>query len=110
MNRVRLNRRNIAKLATSSQVTRGLARGAEAGARGANRRAPRGEYDPGRDYSAVPHLNESYVSEVEPGRAAFGSLVEHSVYVELGTRYMDAQPHLRPAIDDAIRAIRETRP
>jgi hypothetical protein len=32
------------------------------------------------------------------------------VYVELGTRYMDAQPHLRPAIDDAIRAIEETRP
>jgi hypothetical protein len=110
MSRVKLHRLNIARVATSDPVTRALARGAEAGARGANRRAPRGEHDPDRDYSKVPHLDESYESETEPGRAIFGSTVEHSVYVELGTRYMDAQPHLRPAIDDAIKAIEETRP
>jgi hypothetical protein len=108
--RVKLNRLNIARLGKSGPVTRALARGAEAGARGANARAPRGEHDPNRDYGAKPHLDESYYSETEPGRAAFGSNVEHATYVELGTRYMDAQPHLRPAIDDAIRAIEETRP
>ena len=110
MARVKLNRRNIRKLAESDQVTRGLARGAEAGARGAARRAP-------RDTGA---LADSYVSEAEPGFAWFGSIreapghpdhpVDYAEFVELGTRYMDAQPHLRPAIDDAIRAIEETRP
>jgi hypothetical protein len=110
MARVRLNRINISRVGKSDAVTRGLARGAEAGARGANARAPRGEDDPGRDYDRIPHLNESYVSETEPGLARFGSNVPHAPYVELGTRYMAAQPHLRPAIDDAIRAIKETRP
>jgi len=108
--RVKLNRLSLAKLSHSDPVTRGIARGAEAGARGANRRAPRGDHDPNRDYSAIPHLDESYVSETVPGRAWFGSVVEHAVYIELGTKYMDAQPHLRPAIDDAIRAIEDTRP
>ena len=110
MAKVRLNRRNIGRLDKSDQVTRGLARGAAAGARGAARRAP-------RDTGA---LADSYVSETEPGRAWFGSIrdapghpdhpVDYAAFVELGTRYQEAQPHLRPAIDDAIRAIEETRP
>jgi hypothetical protein len=110
MARVKLNRRNIQKLGKSEPVTRGLARGAAAGARGAASRAP-------RDTGA---LADSYVSETEPGSAWFGSIrdapghpdhpVDYAVFVELGTRYMEAQPHLRPAIDDAIKAIEATRP
>lgn len=110
MARVKLNRRNVRKVGESDQVTRGLARGAEAGARGASQRAP-------RDTGA---LADSYVSETVPGFAWFGSIrdvpthpdhpVDYAAFVEIGTRYQDAQPHLRPAIDDAKRAIEETRP
>jgi hypothetical protein len=100
MTRVKLNRRNIRRLAKSGPVTRGIARGVAAGARGAARRAP----------VATGHLRDSYDSWVEPGYGRFGTDVDYAVHQELGTRYKDAQPHARPAIDDAIQAIKETRP
>lgn len=107
MARIKLNRRNLSRLDKSDPVTRGIARGSAAGARGAARRAP----------VATGALRDSYVSETEPGRSWFGSIrdvpgheqpVDYAVFVELGTRYQEAQPHLRPAIDDAIQAIEDT--
>ena len=43
----------------------------------------------GEELSVEPKQHEGFV----------GSASDHSVYVEFGTRNMDAQPYLRPAVD-----------
>lgn len=35
-----------------------------------------------------------------------GSDVDYTIYVELGTRYMDAEPFLRPAVDTVLGHVR----
>jgi len=43
----------------------------------------------GKELTITPRLDEGYV----------GSNTEYAVYQEFGTRNMDAQPYLRPAVD-----------
>jgi HK97 gp10 family phage protein len=81
----------INDIADSPEVEAQLLRIAQAGARGASRRAP----------VRTGQLRDSYEAESEPGEARFGSNLDYAKYVELGTWKMRAQPHLRPAIDDA---------
>jgi hypothetical protein len=38
-------------------------------------------------------------------RYVVGTNVRYSIYVEYGTSSMEAQPYLRPAIEDAIRSL-----
>lgn len=47
-------------------------------------------------------LRRSVTSRVvSPTRGQVGSNLEYAPYVEYGTRYMEAQPFLEPAIDDS---------
>lgn len=46
-------------------------------------------------------LRRSITSRVETTRGYVGSNVEYAPFVEYGTRYMEAQPFLEPAIDEA---------
>lgn len=91
--RVVLHDDAIRDLALSPEMEEYLLRVAQAGADGAARLAP---VDTGA-------LKDSYKAEVEPGEARFGSNLDYAEHVELGTYKMRAQPHLRPAIDDARR-------
>ena len=53
----------------------------------------KGGNDGDMDINVSPEWNEGYV----------GSAVLHAIYQEFGTRYMDAQPYLRPAIDLVVK-------
>lgn len=64
------------------------------GENGAKRRAA---VDTGRMRSSITHNVERQGDEVV---GQFGTNVEYSIYVELGTRNMAAQPFLRPALGD----------
>jgi HK97 gp10 family phage protein len=44
-------------------------------------------------------LKGSITSRVDDDRAIIGSNVEYAPHVEYGTKFMRAQPYLRPAID-----------
>ena len=41
-------------------------------------------------------------SQPSEGSGVIGSASDHAIYVEFGTRDIDAQPYLRPAINDEI--------
>lgn len=47
-------------------------------------------------------LRNSYTHDVRTGEEAvyIGTNVEYAPYVEYGTSRMDAQPHLKPAVED----------
>lgn len=44
------------------------------------------------------HLRDSLEHEVQGETLRVGTNVDYAVYVEEGTRYMDAEPFLRPAL------------
>jgi len=46
------------------------------------------------------NLKGSIVREVDGNTATVGTNVEYAEHVEYGTRHMDAQPYMRPAIDN----------
>lgn len=52
-------------------------------------------YDTGRLRASISHDHDDNAMMV-------GTNVEYAPYVELGTRNMDAQPYLRPAIENHI--------
>lgn len=49
-------------------------------------------------------LRRSYTYVVGDGYVDIGSNVEYAPYQELGTRFIDGTPHLRPAIEE-LRAV-----
>ena len=51
-------------------------------------------------------LHDSLRSEQEGAEGSYGSDLEYSIYVEMGTGKMGAQPYLRPSID-AMRGLLE---
>lgn len=51
-------------------------------------------------------LRASIGTEVHEDYALIGTNVEYAPYVELGTSRQDAQPYLRPAIDNNIAKIK----
>lgn len=77
-------------------MTRALELAAEAGADGARSKAPRGE---------TLDLVESIGWDSEPGRAVFYFDDDAGLPMEYGNAVVDAQPFMRPAMDDAARAI-----
>lgn len=52
------------------------------------------------------HLKRSITLDVNGNRAVISSNANYSGYVEYGTRYMNAQPYLRPAVEE-VRPIFE---
>lgn len=44
--------------------------------------------------------------KIEEGHARVSAHAPHALYVELGTRYMRAQPYLRPALHSVMRLRR----
>ncbi len=51
-------------------------------------------------------LRRSITHEVSELEGAVGTNVEYAEHQEYGTRYMDAQPYLRPAVDEIAGRIR----
>lgn len=49
---------------------------------------------------ATGRLRRSYAYEVGDGYVDVGSAVEYAPYQEFGTRFMDGQPHFRPALEE----------
>jgi len=54
-------------------------------------------------------LRDSISSKVDKVRqeAVIGPNVEYAIYQEFGTKYMKAQPYMRPALEDNIDNIRD---
>ena len=51
-------------------------------------------------------LRDSIRSEQDGSEGEYGSDLEYSIYVEMGTSKMSAQPYLRPSIDAMKSVIR----
>ena len=60
-----------------------------------------------KDYVPVDsgRLKNSITSKIMQEKAFIGTNVEYAPHVEYGTRFMRAQPYLRPAIDKNKRAL-----
>lgn len=58
--------------------------------------------DTGRLRQSIQHILELHNDSVY-----VGSTVDHSIYVEFGTKYMEAQPFLMPAAFNNIEQIRK---
>lgn len=52
-------------------------------------------------------LRNSISHAVDDNTAIIGTNVEYAPYVELGTSKMDAQPYLRPAVENHIKEYKE---
>lgn len=52
-------------------------------------------------------LRDSISHAVDDNTAIIGTNVEYAPYVELGTSKMDAQPYLRPAVENHIKEYKE---
>lgn len=52
-------------------------------------------------------LRDSISHVVDDNTAIIGTNVEYAPYVELGTSKMDAQPYLRPAVENHIKEYKE---
>ncbi|MEM2995783.1 MAG: HK97 gp10 family phage protein [Candidatus Bathyarchaeia archaeon] len=48
------------------------------------------------------HLRSSIYAKIEEWIAEIGAEATYALFVELGTRYMQAQPHLYPAIQEYL--------
>jgi HK97 gp10 family phage protein len=94
----RLDQRALEQLLRGPEVAKDLERRAIRVEGGAIRRCP---VDTGRLRSSITH--GLFVDE-RGLVARIGSDVVYAPYVELGTRYMRAQPYLRPALMEANRA------
>lgn len=81
----------------SGDVAKDLTRRAIAVATGAKRRCP---VDTGRLRSSI---NQQVGSDSKGLVAVIGTNVVYAPFVELGTRWMRAQPFLRPALEAASR-------
>lgn len=56
--------------------------------------------DTGNLRASIESIVEKVALDTIRGEA--GTNTEYAPYVELGTRYMDAQPYLRPAFDEVV--------
>lgn len=52
-------------------------------------------------------LRDSISHAVDDNTTIIGTNVEYAPYVELGTSKMDAQPYLRPAVENHIKEYKE---
>lgn len=52
-------------------------------------------------------LRDSISHAIDDNTAIIGTNVEYAPYVELGTSKMDAQPYLRPAVENHIKEYKE---
>ena len=52
-------------------------------------------------------LRNSISHAVDDNTAIIGTNVEYAPYVELGTSKMDAQPYLRPAVENHVKEYKE---
>jgi hypothetical protein len=54
-------------------------------------------------FSAATDALESFAEQMEDDTAFVGTTAEYAIYVEFGTRKMQAQPFLRPALSEGLR-------
>jgi hypothetical protein len=89
--RIELDDAALEALRTSPEVEQGLERVLQSAEVHAHFRVPK---DTGE-------LDRSIGHDTEPGRGVLSAGTDHSVYVETGTRYMEAQPYLWPSLVEA---------
>lgn len=89
--RIELDDGQLEALRTSPEVEQGLKRVLQSALVHAHHRVPKDTGD----------LDRSLGIDAEPGRGVLYAGTDHSVYVETGTRYMEAQPYLWPSLVEA---------
>lgn len=97
---IRLNSRQIQRLSRSGELTDAMQRAGQIVEREAKRLAP----------VLTGNLRRSIYHEVQRDNlgvvARVGTNVKYGIFQELGTRYHDAQPYLRPALEALRRELR----
>lgn len=53
------------------------------------------------------YLRSSIYAKVQEWTAEIGAEAPYAIYVEFGTRYMQAQPYLRPALEEFLPRLEE---
>lgn len=89
--RIELDDAAVEALRTSPEVEQGLRHVLQSAEVHAHFRVPKDKGD----------LDKSLGIDTEPGRGVLYAGTDHSVYVELGTRDMEAQPYLWPSLVEA---------
>lgn len=99
MGRVNIDYEALERFQRGPEVQHALKKGADAGRDAAKLMVSRRSIESGELLAGIE-------SESEPGRARFGTNVNHGIFVEVGTQYMDAEPFIRTSFDEVRRALK----
>lgn len=91
--------RRLARMADPARIERVVALNGAELAQNAKKKAPVSteKTNPGGDHG---HLQNSILCKAQGDEAIVRATAEYAQYVELGTRFMDAQPYMRPALEE----------